>query len=52
MADRPPENGWWLWSADGGAVEKDVYWDGHWIRAEEHGYNVLVWMPVPESYDA
>ena len=50
MTDRPPENGYWMWSAKGGGVEKDFYWDGHWEKAEKYGYEVLAWKPVPEAY--
>ena len=48
--ERLPENGYWLWSAKGGEVQKDFYWDGHWEHAEKYGYEVVAWMPLPEPY--
>lgn len=49
-SERLPENGYWLWSAKGGEVQKDFYWDGHWEHAEKYGYEVMAWMPLPKSY--
>ena len=49
-SERLPENGYWLWSAKGGEVQKDFYWDGHWEHAEKYGYEVVAWMPLPEPY--
>lgn len=49
-SERLPENGYWLWSAKGGEVQKDFYWDGHWENAEKYGYEVVAWMPLPEPY--
>ena len=48
--ERLPENGYFLWSAKGGEVQKDFYWDGHWEQAEKYGYEVIAWMPLPEPY--
>ena len=49
-SERLPEHGYWLWSAKGGEVQKDFYWDGHWENAEKYGYEVMAWMPLPEPY--
>ena len=48
--ERLPENGYWLWSAKGGEVQKDFYWDGHWENAEKYGYDVVAWLPLPKPY--
>ena len=48
--ERLPENGYWLWSAKGGEVQKDFYWDGHWEQAEKYGYEVVAWLPLPKPY--
>ena len=48
---RLPENGYWLWSAKGGEVQKDFYWDGHWEQAEKYGYEVIAYMPLPKAYE-
>ena len=50
VTERLPQNGYWLWSANGGVVKKDFYWDGHWELAEKYGYEVLAWMPLPTPY--
>lgn len=50
VSERLPENGYWLWSATSGQVKKDFYWDGHWKEAEELGYEVVAWRPVPAPY--
>jgi hypothetical protein len=47
-----PEDGYWLWSAEGGEVKKDYYYKGHWKKAEDLGYKVLAWMPLPKPYEA
>ena len=52
VSERLPENGYWLWSAKGGKVQNDFYWDGHWEYAEKYGYEVIAWMPLPEPYKA
>jgi len=49
-SERLPENGYWLWSAKGGEVQKDFYWDGHWEQAEKYGYDVMAWLPIPKPY--
>ncbi len=49
-SERLPENGYWLWSAKGGEVQKDFYWDGHWEQAEKYGYDVVAWLPLPKPY--
>lgn len=46
----PPEGGYYMWSAEGGNVEKDFYWYGEWEHAKKYGYEVLAWKPVPERY--
>ena len=50
VTERLPENGYWLWSAKGGEVQKDFYWDGHWENAEKYGYEVIAWQPLPTPY--
>ncbi len=50
VSERLPEDGYWLWSAVGGEVKKDFYWKGHWEQAEELGYEVIAWRPLPEPY--
>lgn len=49
-SERLPENGYWLWSAKGGEVQKDFYWDGHWEHADKYGYEVMAYMPLPKAY--
>ena len=51
VTERLPQNGYWLWSANGGVVKKDFYWDGHWELAEKYGYEVLAWMPLPKPWE-
>ena len=51
VAERLPEDGYWLWSAVGGEVKKDFYYRGHWELAEKFGYEVVAWMPLPEPYE-
>lgn len=46
----PDKGGYYLWSAKGGEVKKDFYWEGHWDKAEKYGYEVIAWMPLPEPY--
>lgn len=46
----PTENGYYMWTATTGNVEKDFYWDGEWEHAKKYGYEVLAWKPVPERY--
>lgn len=50
VSERLPEDGYWLWSATSGEVKKDFYWNGHWEQAEELGYEVIAWRPLPAPY--
>lgn len=52
VSKRLPENGYYLWCAKGGEIQKDYYWNGHWKIAEEYGYEVTAWMSLPEPYKA
>ena len=53
VSERLPEkNGYYLWCARGGEIQKDYYWNGHWKIAEEYGYEVIAWMPLPTPYKA
>ena len=47
----PPNGGYYMWSAVGGEVEKDFYWEGEWEHAKKYGYDVLAWKPVPKRYE-
>jgi hypothetical protein len=47
----PPAGGYYMWSAVGGEVEKDFYWEGEWEHAKKYGYDVLAWKPVPKRYE-
>lgn len=48
VAKNPPENGYWLWLATSGEIQKDFCWDGHWENAEKYGYDIVSYMPLPE----
>lgn len=50
ISERSPENGYYLWCARGGEIQKDYYWNGHWKFAEDYGYEVMAWMPLPKPY--
>ena len=48
----PPKGGYYMWSAVGGEVEKDFYWNGEWEHAKKYHYSVLAWKPIPKKYGA
>ncbi|MBO7713934.1 MAG: hypothetical protein J6S85_10220 [Methanobrevibacter sp.] len=47
VSEKPPQNGYYLWCSRGGEIKKDYYCDEHWVTAEEYGYTVIAWMPLP-----
>lgn len=49
-SERMPENGhYYLWCSDSGSVQRDYYWNG-FEKAQEYGYNIVAWMPLPKPW--
>lgn len=46
----PPKMGYYLWSANGGAVEIDFFDGEKWEKATTYLYEVLAWKYRPKAY--